>query len=334
MRSRTGAGTVSDRNDELWDIADVHEPRVHTTPEDWVGIPDPVQTFGSTVERALQHLAREFAGIRAERDGLRLELEGVRVQLELVRAQLAERERFAATVRELGDIVRQLNVPPDWQTALVPNPPPPAAPPPMTVVEPVVESVVEPRVEPRVEPKRRVKRRAGRLRKWLAGVGVALAVVIVVGVLLVSVGPKVAPYHTYFVRSGSMEPTFSTGDLIVLGKVRMSEVETGDIITFERPDDPDTLVTHRVIGIETTAGGEQFRTKGDANDSADPWRVPVEGSGWRYKFRISKLGYVFGYLSTPLARLALLAVPAVLLGLVSLGDRRKRRPKGAPTSLG
>jgi signal peptidase len=126
-----------------------------------------------------------------------------------------------------------------------------------------------------------------------------------------------------------MEPTFDTGDLIVLGKVDASDIRKGDIITFERPDKPGTLVTHRVVDIETTNDGKQFETKGDANNAPDLWRVPASGTAWRYKFRIPTVGYVFGYLSTPLARLALLAIPAALLALLSLIDIWKPKAESA-----
>ncbi len=57
-------------------------------------------------------------------------------------------------------------------------------------------------------------------------------------------------------------------------------------------------MTHRIVSIETNANGKQFVTKGDANQSPDPWRVPATGTGWKYQQRIPKLGWVFGYLST------------------------------------
>jgi signal peptidase len=156
------------------------------------------------------------------------------------------------------------------------------------------------------------------LRKALVRLGAVIGALLVVIVLLISLGPKVAPYETYYVRSGSMKPTFNTGDLIVLGKTDASDIHKGDIITFERPDQRGSLVTHRVVAVETTPDGRQFETKGDANNAPDAWRVPATGNVWRYKFRIAKVGYVFGYLSTRAARLALLAVPAVVLAVLWL----------------
>ena len=48
----------------------------------------------------------------------------------------------------------------------------------------------------------------------------------------------------------------------------------GDVITYRPPagSGPAGLVTHRIVAITTDeAGRRTFRTKGDANDVADPW---------------------------------------------------------------
>jgi signal peptidase len=178
------------------------------------------------------------------------------------------------------------------------------------------------------EPPKADERRNA-LKTWGTRIGTALAALIVAMVFVVSIGPKILPYQMFFVRSGSMSPTFNTGDMVVLTKVDASELKKGDIITFDRPDQPGTLVTHRIVAIQTNEQGRSFQTKGDANDSADPWSVPASGTGWKYKAHIPKLGFVFGYLGTPQARFALLAVPALLLGILSIIDIWKpQHPSG------
>jgi signal peptidase len=433
-------GTMTELGDDQGRGTTPDLPRPATGPEQWLGAPDPLQSFGNTIEQALQRLTIELAGLRAERDGLRLELEGLRTQLQLTQQQLGDRERFAATVRELGQIVQQLSAPPRWggdpvaaaagqaaaaapygpppaqyvapapaPVAYAPPPPPPAAPPieaaayappapeafappapppaPAAPPPPTPEPVAAPPVadvspfaappaapapapepEPEPEPIRpepaptsafsfgdappsrtpvvaateesffsgpgvwigeppKADGRRTLAKTWLTRAGSAIAIVIVAVVFLVSIGPKFLPYQTFFVRSGSMSPTFDTGDMIVLSKVDASDLKARDIITFDRPDKPGTLVTHRIVSVETNASGKQFVTKGDANSSPDPWRVPASGTGWRYRSRIPKLGYVFGYLGTPQARLALLAIPALLLGILSIIDIWKPQPK-------
>jgi signal peptidase len=72
------------------------------------------------------------------------------------------------------------------------------------------------------------------------------------------------------VGSGSMEPTFKKGDLILMQNIDV-EVENGNIIMF---DTPTVLipVTHRVIEISDKG----FITKGDARSSKDGWIVKDE----------------------------------------------------------
>jgi signal peptidase I len=175
------------------------------------------------------------------------------------------------------------------------------------------------------EPPRRRHRRS-RWKVWGSRLGMAIAVTAIAMVLLVSVGPKVLPYQTFFVRSGSMSPTFDTGSLIFLKKVDAAALERGDVITFERPDRPGTLITHRIVAVESGASGMVFETKGDANAQPDSWRVPASGDGWKYAFHVPTIGYLFSYLGTSQARMALLAIPAALLAMLSLIDIRRRAP--------
>ena len=210
-------------------------------------------------------------------------------------------------------------LPPRW------TPPPSSPPPPADPViswDPASSRTTPVAAEPDTDraPVDDVPSERGRAMRVLTKAGAGLGILVVVLVMAVTVGPRFLPYQTYFVRSGSMEPTIHVGAMVVLTKTDASKLEVGDIITFENPDKPGTLVTHRIVGVENGEAGRTFTTKGDANGTADSWRVPAQGDGWRYAFNVPLIGYVFGYLGTPQARLALLAVPAAILGLLSLLD--------------
>jgi len=69
-------------------------------------------------------------------------------------------------------------------------------------------------------------------------------------------------YACAIVKSGSMEPSISTDDFIVIKKGG-SSYKTGDIITYL--SDYDSLVTHRVVGISD----DTYITQGDANNCDD-----------------------------------------------------------------
>jgi signal peptidase I len=75
-----------------------------------------------------------------------------------------------------------------------------------------------------------------------------------------------------------MEPGVSTGDIVVAQtysqeEIRNGAVKVGNVTLAKNPDKPDTLVTHRVI--EILPNGD-FKTKGDANRTADSTPVPRE----------------------------------------------------------
>lgn len=169
------------------------------------------------------------------------------------------------------------------------------------------------------------RKRRSKLRTLVSILMGMIGAVVVLTILLVSVGPRFLPYQTYVVRSGSMEPTIRTGAMVVLTKVDGAQLGPGDIVTFKNPEDTSMLVTHRVVGVETTDQGRVFVTQGDSNAHPDPWRVPASGTGWKLWFNVPVLGFVFGYLGTLPARVALLVIPAAILALLALTDLRRRR---------
>lgn len=157
--------------------------------------------------------------------------------------------------------------------------------------------------------------------------GLVLATLAVAVVLLLTLGPLVLPYKTLTVYSGSMEPTIRTGSVIVVVPVAAADVKVGDIITFQRPVGRAELVTHRVVDVENARGEKSFITKGDANAASDGWRVPATGSGYRYWFGIPAIGYVFGWLQSPLGKILFLVIPAAALGVLVLYELW--RPRGS-----
>lgn len=104
------------------------------------------------------------------------------------------------------------------------------------------------------------------------------------------------------VLSGSMEPTFSKGALLLVKEEK--QAEPGQIVVYQSGQE---LIVHRVIQIE----GNLVTTKGDANETADPVfdASQIKGVvvGW-----IPFLGSLVSFLKTP-AGIILLLICAVLL---------------------
>lgn len=156
----------------------------------------------------------------------------------------------------------------------------------------------------------------------------AVAGVVVIGLLSLTVGPKLFPYQALVVRSGSMAPTIPTGSVVFYHKVAAAKVKVGQIIVFARPGQTGERVTHRVYKISTGPTGRFFETKGDANGSPDNWRIPAVGTGWVAGFHIPVAGYVLADLQSTTARLLLLLIPALGLGLITLTEIWRDRGKG------
>ena len=154
----------------------------------------------------------------------------------------------------------------------------------------------------------------GRLLVWLGRlvslfVGLALVVL-----LAATIGPRVLPYRTFTVLSGSMAPTIPVGSMIFDRPIDASQVEEGDVITFHPPTAPEKLVSHRVADIQDSPNGRMLVTQGDANGVRDDWRIPASGDGLKYEFHIPYLGYVVGSMMTPLGRFVVLVVGSLWLG--------------------
>jgi hypothetical protein len=66
-------------------------------------------------------------------------------------------------------------------------------------------------------------------------------------------------------------------------------------------------------------------TKGDANNTVEKWTIPVSGHLGLVVVHVPKLGYALVWASGRTGRIALIAIPGILLGAIEL--RRIWRPR-------
>lgn len=150
---------------------------------------------------------------------------------------------------------------------------------------------------------------ARRLRMLMLWVGLGL----LFGTLLAAVAPQLAGYRSFTVRSGSMTPAIETGDVVVTKPVAPLSARVGDVVTFVDPEGTGKLFSHRVQSVRAVGDDVAFVTRGDANTSTEHWRVPAGGSVGKVAYRIPKIGYALSYIDSGPVRLALVAIPALLL---------------------
>lgn len=135
--------------------------------------------------------------------------------------------------------------------------------------------------------------------------------------------PELFGYQLKTVLSGSMEPTFNTGSLILVKKFdEATTLDKGDIITFRQ--DETNVVTHRIIEVVTQSGKEFYRTQGDNNEDPDTNLVMTDNLVAKYTgITIPLIGYFLQYASTPLGTALLLIIPGlILLGYSALTIRQ------------
>ncbi len=116
---------------------------------------------------------------------------------------------------------------------------------------------------------------------------------------------EIIGYRSYTVLSGSMEPKFYPGDIVITKHKNKTDIKVNDIVTYRNSD--GVIITHRII--EETPEG--YITKGDNNNVEDADILTKENIIGEVKFSIPKIGYVMDFLSKPLviaAEMILLAV--------------------------
>ncbi|HWM11994.1 MAG TPA: signal peptidase I [Solirubrobacteraceae bacterium] len=154
--------------------------------------------------------------------------------------------------------------------------------------------------------------RAGR---WASGAALLAGVALALLVLL----PAVLGWERYVIVSGSMTGSYDRGSLVLAEVVPVGELAVGDVITY-LPPAGDHLVTHRIASIGRDATGARvFRTKGDANQVADPWTFRLDQpTQARARVGVPYAGHVLSALSRRDVRMGAVALPALLIALFSL----------------
>jgi len=151
----------------------------------------------------------------------------------------------------------------------------------------------------------------------------ALVVTVLFALCLAFVYLRLTGLSLFVVTGGSMEPTIHKGALVFVEPVQPAAVRLGDVITFVHYDQ---ITTHRVISIDTTAAGLAFKTKGDANEAADPDPMVFPGQVGLVRGSLPVAGYAVAYVQY-YWRTALTALTAaVFFGCAALLIFRRETP--------
>lgn len=136
--------------------------------------------------------------------------------------------------------------------------------------------------------------------------------------------PSVFGHRLLIVLTGSMNPTFRAGDMVVVSGVRPAEVSLGDVITFHQAMDPSVLVTHRVVKVVREGDAVFWKTRGDANAAPDPTLVTAPRLVGRLEMIIPYAGYLASFARTGAGFFSLIILPGAGI-LWALTEKRGRR---------
>lgn len=167
------------------------------------------------------------------------------------------------------------------------------------------------------------------LMKFIKGI-VWIFVLLVIFVILVqrifNNQVSIGSYRMFTVVTGSMDPVYKVGEVVISKEVDPSTINVGDDVVYlgEKNDFKDKIVTHRVIKIEKKDNEYYFTTKGIANEYSDP----VISSSQLYGKVVYKpvvLSFLSSILNTRLGFYLLIFVPVAFLIFLEILDYIKRK---------
>jgi signal peptidase len=166
----------------------------------------------------------------------------------------------------------------------------------------------------------------GRAR-WLWAPVLAVVVAGLLPIAVLVAASAVAGYHLGHVQTGSMEPTYPVGSLLVVEPVDPSAVRPGMAVSFVI-EGSGAMVTHRVTDVVDGPTGPRFRTRGDANDNPDAALVPSQAVRGKVRWSVPLLGAWLRWVMWPRGFVLLVGLPAAwLLAAEVVARRRQRRAR-------
>ena len=164
------------------------------------------------------------------------------------------------------------------------------------------------------------------MKKAAGNIGFALVIVLMAAAVLTYLAPHLG-WRVNAVLSGSMEPQLKVGGVVVSRPVGPEAIAVGDIIIFRPTAVGENLISHRVIGVEEKSP-LYFKTKGDANDTPDPFLVPARNVVGKICFHVPFLGYATQFLKTPFGFLFALLIPGLIIIMMDIRNVRRLLVEG------
>ena len=130
--------------------------------------------------------------------------------------------------------------------------------------------------------------------------------------------------YMFNIVSESMEPTLKINDVVVVKKCEATQLQKGDIITFQQDG---RTISHRILDITKDKNIIKFRTKGDNNEIPDSDLVPESQVYGKVVFSIKKIGNIISYIQNIRGLINIVFFVIIVYILVSLRDKQKNTRK-------
>jgi signal peptidase len=147
------------------------------------------------------------------------------------------------------------------------------------------------------------------MKKLTINLALALAVVLMITSLTIYVLPLFG-WRVDDIGSGSMEPEFNAGTMVISQRVNPASITVGDIIIF-RSSSAENMICHRVF--EVRRAGLEFVTKGDAYKDPDPAPVADGNVVGRITFHASFIGNIVAFIKTLPGLIIFLVLPGLFI---------------------
>ncbi len=125
---------------------------------------------------------------------------------------------------------------------------------------------------------------------------------------------SIGGYRIFAVVTGSMEPVYKIGDVLLCKKIDENKLKVGDDVTYLGKEDTfkDKIVTHRLVKIEKKDGKKIFLTQGVATKRIDP---PIEYSQIYGKVsrKLVLLSALHSYSTSSMGFFVCVVIPIMLL---------------------
>lgn len=129
-------------------------------------------------------------------------------------------------------------------------------------------------------------------------------------------------YRMFTVISGSMEPKYNIGDVLISKDVKPSKIRIGDTISYlgAKGSFAGKVITHRVVSIETNSAGKYyFHTQGLTNIVEDPIVYESQLYG-KVIYKSIILSFVYKIISTSYGLFIFVVIPLLyIIGSEMLG---------------